>query len=151
MCASNNEWICRINFEVRHRSCDIPKPQQSHRIRMSTDVEMSSKGSTVVIELLYTSTVNVGYTTHPANFALIDGTCWIIIVNPKNRPIQILTDFPIASVKSVELQSKHTRIAATALRSSPESKLRKVLHKYKIYALSDSTPHTQQLLLMVLK
>ena len=70
------------------------------------------------------------------------------MVNLTKNPIEIYAGFSSASVKSVELKSNHTHIAATAPRLSRVSKLRKVLHELKIDALFDLTPHKQKLLLM---
>ena len=62
----------------------------------------AQEASTVVIEFLNLSAINFGIAPLPAVCAPIDGTCRIAIVNPTNRPIEILAGCPIASVKSVD-------------------------------------------------
>ena len=102
--------------------------------------------SSVVIEPLNSSAVNVGCAALPAVCAPIDGFCRVAVVNPSPRPVEILSGFPIASAKPVIQSMKDSRVAALAPRLPRDAKLRKIVGELKIDSLPDSAPHKSQLL-----
>ena len=107
--------------------------------------------SSVVIEPLNSSAVNVGCAALPAVCAPLDGFCRIAVVNPSPRPIEVLSGFPIASAKPVIQSQKDSRVAALAPRLPRDAKLRKIVSELKIDSLPDSAPHKSQLLALTSK
>ena len=102
--------------------------------------------SSVVIEPLNSSAVNVGCAALPAVCAPLDGCCRIAVVNPSPRPIEVLSGFPIASAKVVIPSQRDSRVAALTPRLPRDAKLRKIVSELKIDSLPDSAPHKSQLL-----
>ena len=102
--------------------------------------------TSVAIEPLNSSAINVGCAALPAVCAPLDGYCRIAVVNPSPRAIEVLSGFPIASAKPVIQSRKDPRAAALAPRLSRDAKLRKVISELNIDALPDSAPHKSQLL-----
>ena len=98
--------------------------------------------STVVIEPLNSTVVNLGCAALPAVCAPIADVCRVALVNNFDKPIEIHAGFPVASVIPLRPVSKSSQAAATAPRLFHESKLRKVYHELKIDALSDRPAQT---------
>ena len=109
------------------------------------------EASTIAVEPLYSSTVNISCAALPSVCTPIYGKCKIAIENSLRKPIEIGVDSPIAAVKAVTLKSSCASAAATAPQLSRNENLRKVLHEFKIDALPENTPHKQQFLSMVSK
>ena len=107
--------------------------------------------SSVVLEPLNSSAINVGCAALPAVCTPLDGFCRVAVVNPSPRPIEVLSGFPIASAKPVIQSRKDPRVAALAPRLSRDAKLRKIISELKIDSLPDSAPHKSQLLALTAK
>ena len=107
--------------------------------------------SSVVIEPLNSSAVNVGCAALPCVCAPLDGCCRVAVVNPSPRSIEIPSGFPIASAKTVIQSQKDSRVAALNPRLPRDAKLRKIVSELKIDSLPDSTPHKSQLLALISK
>ena len=85
----------------------------------------------------------LGFAAFPAVCAPTAGSCRMAVVNPTDEPIEMLANFPIASVSPVQPAVIPTRTAVTAPHLSHEAKLRKVLHELKVDNLPDTAPHKQ--------
>ena len=102
--------------------------------------------TSVVLDPLNSSAVNVGCAALPSVCAPLDGFCRVAVVNPSPRSIDIPSGFPIASAKPVIQSPKSPRIAALNPRLPRDAKLRKIVSELKIDSLPDSAPHKSQLL-----
>ena len=109
------------------------------------------EASSVVIEPMNSSAVNVGCAALPAVCAPLDGFCRIAVVNPSPRPIEVLSGFPIASAKPVVQTQKDSRVATLVPRLSRDAKLRKIVSELKIDSLPDAALHKSQLLALTSK
>ena len=156
---------CAAPLEVNARVCDVcleqrTNPSSSYRssptvacVAESTIVSPNSASlvtvrlphavqdaSTVVIEPLTSIVVILGCAALPAVCSLVVVVCRVPVVNNFDKPIEMLTGFPVASVNTVRPASKSSQATATPPRLPHESKLHKVLHELKIDSLSDTAP-----------
>ena len=78
----------------------------------------------------------------PSVLAPTDSVCYIVVVNPFYRQVEIPADLPVAAVAPVAMAHKSPlTTAAVAPKLSRNEKLLKVLRELHVDALPDSTPH----------
>jgi hypothetical protein len=93
--------------------------------------------------------VNVGCAALPAVCTPIDGFWRVLVVNPSPRPIEVLSGYPIASVKPIIQSQKDSRVAALAPRFPSDAELRKIISELKLHSVPDSALHKSQLLTLI--
>ena len=93
-------------------------------------------------------TTNVRYAVLPAVCARIEGEMRIAVVNPNPKLIEILTGFPVASVKPVAQSPPDSQIAEIAPRLPGNAKLRKIVAELQIDVIPNSDSQKQLLALI---